>query len=249
MNFCGPWEIDKSCMNLPDGTPADVLERWQTVASELLFDGGGRRHGPCEVTVRPCVRRCDGGFTGPYRDAAGWHNAFCGCREDCSCTTLSEVVLDGPVNSIVQVTVDGTELMPEHYRLDLVGTQYRLVDLDGVFPICQDFNADCTEVGSFCITYEMGLLVSELGIAAVSELTEQLVRACTGAKCQLPANVTSVVRRGITINFTAPALEWMRSLRMVAAWLDSVNPRGLTSASSVWSPDVPRTRQTLPQGS
>lgn len=250
MNFCGPWEIDESCMDLPDDVPADVLARWQMVASELLWAASGRRYGPCEVTVRPCVRRCEGGPTGPYRDAAGWHNSFCGCRDDCGCTTLSEVTLEGPVAGIVQVTIDGDELMPEHYRLDLIGDSYRLVRLDGTWPTCQDLLADCEEVGSFCVTYEQGLVLSDLAIAAVSELTAELVKACTPkCQCKLPANVTSVVRRGVTVNFTPAALEWMRALRMVAGFLDAANPAGLSSASSVWSPDLPQRRTVLPQGS
>lgn len=248
MPACGVWDLDDSCTDLPEGASEELIAHWQQVATDLLWAASGRRYGLCEVTVRPCLRSCySAGLPVPYKGSDGaWRNIGCGCGSDCSCTSLCEVILDGPVAEVTQVLIDGTELMAENWRLDRVGDSYRLLRTDGsCWPTCQDFTADCDEEGSFCVTYERGLDPGVLGSAAVTELTDQLVKACLGAKCQLPANVTSVTRRGVTITFTPPALEWMRSLRMVAAFLDSVNPNGLTSASSVWSPDVPRTRERV----
>lgn len=257
MPVCEPYTItlDDECCVLPDEATEEQIEYWQAVASEMLWVGSGRRVGLCPVTVRACVRNCGGGsgLPVPYKGADGaWRNfSACGCSDGCSCTSLSEVVLDGPVAEVVEVTIDGTALAEDSYRLDKVGTSWRLLRTDGdVWPACQDMTADCGEVGSFCITYLQGIEPGVLAIAAATELTCQLVKACIPSckTCRLPANVQSVVRRGVAIQFDT-ARTWMRNLPEVAMFLDSVNPEGLTSASGVWSPDVAQARITQVSGS
>lgn len=253
---CAPWEIDDlACCDLPDGTSEELIARWQAVASEVLWVGSGRRWGTCPVTVRPCLRRCGGGsgLPVPYRDADGaWRNlSACGCHDDCSCVELSEVVLEGPVASVTEVSVDGAILGEDAYRLDKVGSGWRLLRTDGGrWPSCQDMTLDCDQFGSFCVTYEQGIELDVLAIAAVSELTCELVKACIpGCKtCRLPKNVQSLTRRGVTITFD-DSVSWLKQLPMVNAFLSATNPEGLTSASSVWSPDVARPRITQAQGS
>ncbi|GAA3786672.1 hypothetical protein GCM10022226_00990 [Sphaerisporangium flaviroseum] len=62
----------------------------------------------------------------------------------------------------------------------------------GCWPDCSDMTAPCGEAGAFCVTYRTGLVLDEDAIAAVSELTCQLVLACLppGTKgcdtCRLP---------------------------------------------------------------
>lgn len=257
MPLCESYPItldDACCTGIEDAT-AEQIEYWQAIASEMLWYGSGMRVGLCPVTVRPCVRRCGGGsgLPVPYKGSDGaWRNySACGCHDDCSCTELSEVVLDGPVDSIVEVSIDGIPLSEDAYRLDKVGTGWRLLRTDGTpWPDCQDMNADCGDNGSWCITYMQGIEPGVLAIAAATDLACQLIRACIpGCKtCTLPANVQSVVRRGVAIQFDT-ARTWIRTLPTVAAFLDSVNPKGLTSASGVWSPDVIQRRVTQVAGS
>jgi hypothetical protein len=201
------------------------------------------------------VRRCGGGsgLPVPYKGADGvWRNhSACGCSDGCSCTALSEVVLDGPVAEVVEVTIDGVAVPEDSYRLDKVGTAWRLLRTDGdVWPDCQDMTADCADTGSWCITYMQGIDPGVLAIAAATELTCELVKACvpTCKTCRLPKNVQAVVRRGVTITFE-DSVSWLKQLPMVNAFLTAVNPEGLTSASGVWSPDVAQFRITQASGS
>lgn len=246
---CEVFEYDPACCDLPDDTDQDLIDKWQAVSTDILYAAGGYRHGLCEVTVRPCLRNCGGGFgiPFPYKDADGaWHNFNpCGCRELCSCTALCEVVLPGPVAEITEV-FDGEVLAEDSYRLDKVGDEYRLLRVDGsCWPECQDFTVACGEVGAFCVTYMKGIALDNLGVAANSQLTCELVKSCLpNCPCLLPKNVAAVTRRGVAITFDT-AKPWLRALPMVAAWLDAVNPNGLMSGSSVWSPDLPPSRETV----
>lgn len=250
MGACSVWDIDLDCCDLPDNVEQATIDTWQAVATDILWYASGQRYGVCEVTVRPCLRRCGGGsgfpFT-PYKGADGaWRNIGCGCIDDCSCVALSEIVLPGPVASIVSV-FDGAEELEEgiNFRLDTVGGQWRLVRVDGgAWPECSDMTAECGTAGAFCVTYEQGIEVDALGTQAVTQLACQLIRACIpGCKCDLPKNVQSVVRRGVAITFDNSS-SWIRSLPLVDQWLTAVNPNGLMSASSAWSPDVGHARIT-----
>jgi hypothetical protein len=246
---CQTWNFEPTCCDLPDDTDPDLVAYWQAISSEILWAASGRRQGLCEVTVRPCLRRCGGSFGFvPYKGGDGqWRNfATCGCIDTCSCVELCEVVLEGPVAEVTEVLIDGIPLGASQYRVDLVGGQYRLLRVDGAcWPDCSDLTADCGSTGAFCVTYLKGIPLDALAIAANSELTCELTKACIpGCKtCRLPSNVSSVVRRGVAITFDN-SKAWLKSLPMVAAFLDAVNPRGLTSASTVWSPDLPAVRLT-----
>lgn len=248
MPNCASWPIETDCCDLPDGV--DIDERWVEIASGILWYGSGMRVGTCPVTIRPCLRRCGGGsgfpWT-PYKGADGqWRNLGCGCIDDCSCTALSEIVLPGPVASITEVVIDTDILDPSAYRLDTVNGGYRLVRVDGgSWPDCSDMTAECGELGSFCVTYEQGIEPDALAIAAVSEAACELTKACLDDcdTCRLPANAQLVARRGVAISLET-GIEWIRNLPMVAAFLDAVNPNGLQSKSTVFSPDISRPRIT-----
>ncbi|MEZ0073623.1 hypothetical protein [Planotetraspora sp. GP83] len=264
---CAPWPVDLCC-ELPDDLDPAIVERWQKVATQVLWALSGRRWGPsCPVTVRPCRRSClEGpglpitvrwGTAGPWVPYIGfdglWRNAsVCGCGSDCSCGQLCEVRLQGPVHDIVSVTVDGQELVPEAYRVD---SPALLVRTDGdCWPRCQDMAAPCTEPGTFCVTYRTGLPLDEAAVAAVSELTCQLVLACLppGTKgcgtCRLPGNVTRVIRQGVQVDMADPTTifaEGRTGLPLVDLWLQATNPDRLHSASRVLSPDVRPPRVTI----
>ncbi|MFI7467418.1 hypothetical protein [Nonomuraea sp. NPDC049646] len=259
---CEPWPVDLCC-KLPDDLDPAVIDRWQRVASQILWRMSGMRWGPCPVTVRPCRRACLESFPltvwwgtagpwVPYIGADGlWRNAsVCGCSSGCSCGELCEVYLPGPVYDVTEVTVDGQELVPEAYRVDAAG---RLVRTDGeCWPRCQDMAAPCGEPGTLYVTYRWGLPLDESAIAAVSELTCELIKACpevAGAcgTCRLPGNVTKLVRQGVQVEMADPTTvfaEGRTNLPLVDLWLHAVNPYRLNSPSRVLSPDFRRPRTT-----
>ncbi|WP_326768675.1 hypothetical protein OG978_32795 [Streptomyces sp. NBC_01591] len=263
---CDPWPVDLCCQ-LPEDLDQAVIDRWTRVASQTLWRLSGMRWGPCPVTVRPCRRACAdsspisfqaGAGTGPWVPYIGedgqWRNAsVCGCpSSDCSCGELCEVYLPGPVYDVVEVNEGGQILVPGiEYRVDAPG---KLVRLGGqCWMSCQDMAAPEGAPNTLTVTYRWGLPLDDAAIAAVSELTCQLILACLPpgtrgcGECRLPGNVTRVVRRGVEIEMADPTLiftEGRTGLPLTDLWIRTVNPGGLTSPSRVYSPDFRRPRIT-----
>lgn len=258
---CEPWDTELCCD--VDELDPDLVTRWATAASFILWALSGRRWGPsCPITVRPCRRRCmdsypmyvNWGGTGPWVPYLGvdgqWRNAsVCGCKQDCSCTELCEVRLDGPVFDIVEVNVGGTVLAGggADYRVDAPNL---LVRTDGeCWPDCQDMAAPAGDPGTFTVTYRTGLPLDAAAIAAVSELTCHLLKGCSPGTCGCKANrnVTKLNRQGYELELADPTLiysEGRTGLPMADLWLAAVNPYRMTSPSRVYSPDYKHPRVT-----
>jgi hypothetical protein len=263
--LCEPWPYRPGCCSAADEASAEDLLFWREVATSILFNLSGRRWGPsCPQTVRPCRRKClddwpitrVGAWNGspwiPYIGSDGlWRNAsVCGCRQDCSCTELCEVRLEGPVYDVLAVEIDGEALPASAYRVDAAGLLTRTDG--GCWPDCQDMGADLGAEGksTFGVTYRIGLPLDSAAIAAFSALVCHLIKGCGGVGacgCRLPQNVTRVQRQGVTQEMADPTELMTGGLTGVVEtdrWLAAVNPQGLTSPSRVWSPDYRRPRTT-----
>jgi hypothetical protein len=257
---CDPWPV-QLCCDVPEEMPEEEVERWQLIASQILWRLSGMRWGPsCPVTVRPCRKACldaapisfqTGAGTGPWIPYIGadgqWRNAsVCGCASDCSCGELCEIRLVGPVYDIVQIQDGDQVLVPEAYRVDVPNL---LVRTDGeCWPTCQDMAAPCGTEGTLCVTYRTGLPLDAAAIAAVSELTCHLMKGCTGGGscgCKANPNITRMTRQGVQWEKADPTLlysEGRTGLPSVDLWLHTVNPYRQMSASRVYSPDYRRPR-------
>jgi hypothetical protein len=237
------WPLDPACLTAEwDAFPPEVQGRAHALAATTLRRLSGYRVGGCPITVRPCIRGClnsallaERGW-GPSQLADGsWVNS-CGCQTDCSCTALCEVRLAAPVGPITWVKVDGVVVPPEDYRVDgdrLVWTGSG----ECPWPICQDLASDDTEVGTFAVRYLNAHAPDALAAYAAGVLAMEFAKACTGGKCRLPANVTSVSRQGVSYEMTAGSFPSGRTgIREIDAWLGLWNPEGMRQASTVWWP-------------
>lgn len=260
---CEPWPADFTCCPGAETATEEQLLRARAIATEILWSLSGRRYGPmCPITIRPCLRACADGsglFAGalwgspwiPYVDGAGvWRNAsVCGCKQDCSCTELSEIALEGYVYDIVSVMEGAVTLDPADYRVDYAGG-WRLVRTDGeTWPTCQDMAAEVGEANTLAVTYRTGLPLGPAGEAAMGALACHLLRECTpgACTCKLPANATRVSRQGVEIEFTEATelrLHGWTGIPAADAWLRAVNPYGQSSPSRVYSVDYRRPRFT-----
>jgi hypothetical protein len=258
---CTPWDAiwPQSC-DLSTATPAITGYALQA-ATEVLWSLSGQRFGLCTVTLRPCRRECSevpwpGGqwpatwpgqtYPLPVWINGEWLNLTCGvCVQGCSCATISEAVLPAPVYDIVQVKLDGSPMVTGSYRID----DYRLlVRTDGdMWPVCNNLALADTEVGTWSVTARFGEVPTTLASIAVGELACEFVKALTGAECQLPYTVTSLVRQGVSLTFDNPSEELKNGftgLRFVDMFINTYNPGGLRSRSRVYDIDGPGFRLT-----
>jgi hypothetical protein len=243
-----PWPIDDTCLP-PEWDTLDepTKDRSIAFASATLHRLTGYRVGGCPVTVRPCRSSCTdtsvlpsywyyGGHFLPHIAAGGvWVNS-CGCTTDCSCEELCEVSLPPPVGEVQEVVVDGTlitDYVVSGNKVTWVG------DGECPWPTCQDLTLPDTEVGTFSITYLNSWPVDGLGAYAAGILAGEFAKACTGTKCRLPANVTTVSRQGITYDVAAGTFpNGTTGIREVDAFIGMWNPSALRQQTRVWSPDL-----------
>ena len=231
---------------VPLRTMRDEIEE---AATAYLWNWTGKAYGLCEVEVRPCRADCDATDWTTYRGWAGrpdpllpshgdgwafapalvggsWRNVTCfGCGDRCSCTELEAVVLPGPVDSIVTVTIDGETLDPAAYRVD---DRKTLVRTDGeAWPACQDLAADIGEEGTWSVRYRWGVPVPSGGQIAAGVLACEMAKAWNrDQSCGLPERITNqVTREGITVTILDQfeGLEAGRTgLWLVDSWVASI---------------------------
>ena len=256
---CSPWPVYFTC-DVSAYSPAATGQAVQ-LATDLLWGLSGRQFGTCTVTTRPCREECAG--EGPFGgalypwlptssvaqigwDTSWWFEAGCGSCDfgSCSCNRISQIRLPSPVNQVVQVKVDGSPLVTGAYRLD---NNRLLLRTDGqMWPRCNDLNLDDTHSGTWSVTASYGEDVPQSGQVAMGQLTCEILKAMNGQDCQLPANVTQLIRQGVTI--TMPSIGELldnhrTGLYLVDLFLQAVNPNKLVQRSRVYSPDRPPVRR------
>lgn len=258
------WPVNTAVCPSFDTWPPEVQAQSISMAGAAMRMLTGFRVGGCPVTIRPCRKGCGGGqtwaefpvsgpgtwpggwgssITNPTVINGNWWNITCGCGVDnCSCTTVCEVVLPGYAADVT-VLLDGVEVDDTAYRVD---DGNRLVRTDGdCWPLCQDMNADVDQLGTFAVTYTPGIAVDGWGAYAAGVLACEFASAIGGDSCRLPPNVTQIVRLGVTITIGQQTFPGgMTGIREVDEYVSYWNPNRLTSPSVVYSPDVKYGRTT-----
>lgn len=248
---CSDWPVKWPC-DISTYSPA-ITGSAVRMATETLWAFTGRQFGLCSVTLRPCRSDCQSGsfyddfgppwsygyYPRPALIGGLWFNLTCGsCTTGCSCTYVPEVKLPAPVYRIVEIKIDGSPLVTGAYRLD---DNRIVVRTDGGdWPLCNDLTLDDTDVGTWSITAEYGQLVPEGGAWAVGELACEILRAISGEECRLPANVTNLVRQGVTM--TMPSVTELFDKRQTGLYLVDMfiatwNPHKLSRRSRLYSVD------------
>ena len=248
---CTPWitgddVMDCCSVETTDGTIFDLAAE---KASDVLFELSGRLFaGECgPKKVRPYCHGCScghqilarGHIVAPY-------GSYCDfCLVSCS---PSLVKLPGvPVRAISEVKINGSVLAVGEYRLHQKRYAMRLNSTR--WPIRQNLTIADTNDNTFSITYTYGEDPPEVGIEAATELACELYKACANVgECQLPTGVARLVRQGITIERSFLQRDrqtgaWRTGLRLVDAFLNAYNPRGIMRRPVFWSPSGPQYAQ------
>lgn len=248
---CQPfWEANTACCPEWDALDSTLQFRalslaWGTIRALTAGMVGG-----CPVLVRPCLTtdpctECMGGTWHPYVDANGdWKNCQKRRDMDCSCCSISEIVLPGRGAALEYVTIDGYFLDLRTFRID---NQLKVVRQDGRgFPKCQNMGAPAGAIGTMVISYIPGIAPTAAGLWAVGVLACEFQKACSGGKCRLPGGVTALARQGMSMDIVASAFAGgTTGIREVDAYVAQVNPHGLKTASAVWSPDLEQSKHRI----
>lgn len=258
---CEPWELE--CADFPDGTTSE-LEAFATMAAtEALWHRTKRQFGLCTVTLRPCRKDCFPDWpwipTSGWADLTGesypfpalvggaWINVACGtCTSGCSCSRVSEIRLPYPVNSIIEVKVDGVALPASSYRVDNFSLLVRLDDED--WPRCNDLNREDTEPDTWSVTAQYGDDVPQLGKLAAGQLAVEIAKRCVNASgCLIPAgSVQEITRQGVKKVFF-DANQAFKGGLIGLTWADmfikTFNPTGSSPATIYTGLDGPPLRR------
>lgn len=229
-------------------------------ATEVLWALSGQRFGTCDVTLRPCRDSCaegygtwddwggkynpGGSFTGgprPWWWNGVWANVCASCTGVCSCTALDRARLPAPAREVVEVKLDGLVMNPSAYRLD--ENRYLVRTDGGLWPVCQSMNLADDRPGTWSVRVRVGEDVPMIGRRAVAQLAAEFAKDCAGEECQVPFDVVSLSRQGVTLDFGNPEAQQvdymvrLLGLRMVRLFLASYNPEKLTGRGKAYDVD------------
>lgn len=240
MTSCVPWPIESGCCTGWDELDPALQERSTELAWSTLRTLTAGRVGNCPVTVRPCLQSpcdaCSVEWVTPRIYHGEWINSVCG-TDPCSCARMCEIVLPGPVAEITAVEWSGQPLPLSAFRID---NGNRLVRQDGeCWPSCQRMDQPLGAPCTLGVTYVPGVVPGPTGEWAAGVLACEYSKACTGAKCRLPATVTSIARSGVAMEFAEGLFSnGQTGIREVDAFILSINPHALLTPPRVWSPDL-----------
>ena len=195
MAVCDPWATEADLIEC--GCDDSLLDPDRVAsaidaASEWLDIETSHRFGVCTYTERPC-RRCGCSLPG-----------FCGCDGE----SILELTY-GPIVGTPTVTIDGAA-----FSSFTVLTPNMLVRTDDeAWPSCQSLTSGRGTV----VTYDAGVPVSDLARLAAADLAIEILKACAGRTCSLPAGTTTLNRRGVTVTLDPESAG--RSLPRVAMLL------------------------------
>ena len=212
--------------------PAPICPTWDTlteaqqdmamnIATLVMWSATGRRYGPCQITIRPCQSKewaetyraypvwwASQNYGGPmpYLDGGVWRN--CGCGAGCCCRVHCEIILPGPVASIVSVVVHGETIPASQYRVDVVEGSYRLVRTSGgCWPTCQDLNENADGLHAFVVTFTRGDPVPQSVLDATGLLSCEFGKQIAGADCGLPPRLQALTRQGVSAEFVVNEID------------------------------------------
>lgn len=225
-----PWPVDPESCGLGDLDPeSPVFKNSVATASSIMARLSAYTVGTCEVELRPL-------------------NLCRECRTWC-CGGTDGLYLRGPYHLGVW-DVFNVRLGPDDYplnswRFDRDTKMLWRVPPD-VWPTRDEKWSAPGEGEAFVVDAMIGVPPDAWALDVASRLTKELVLSCTGGKCRLPSNTTSVTSSGITIRLRDQEINTF--IPELGAWVHAVNPHGARLPGAVFSPEVSESPLRHPNG-
>ena len=226
-----PWPVDPTSCGLADLDPETPLfTNSVATASSIMTRLSAYTVGTCEVEIRP-LHQC--------RE----------CRKWC-CGGADGLHLKGPFSipvwDVTRVRLGPDEYPTTSWRFDREEQMLWRVPPD-VWPKKDEKWSNAGEGEAFVIDAEIGTPPDAWALDVAARLTKELYLSCTGAKCRLPSNVTTVTSQGITVRLRDDEVNTF--IPELGAWMHSVNPHNARLPGAVFSPDIGAARRGTLSGS
>lgn len=215
-----PWSVDAEGCGLSDLDPLSPLFlNAVATASSIMTRLSAYTIGTCETEIRPL-------------------NLCRECRTWC-CGGADGLYLKGPF-SIGVWDVTRVRLGPDEYPL----TSWRFDRDDKMlwrvppdtWPL-KDEKWSAPGVGeAFVVDAVIGVPPDAWALDVAGRLVKELYLSCTGSKCRLPSNVTTVTASGITVRLRDDEVNTF--IPELGAWVHAVNPHGARLPGAVFSPEI-----------
>lgn len=164
------------------------------------------------------------------------------CRSWC-CGGADAIRLVGPFSipvwDVTRVRLGALEYDLRTWRFDRDTKMLYRVPPD-VWPKRDEKWSNPGEGEAFVIDAEIGVPPDPWALDVAARLVKELYLSCTGGKCRLPSNVTTVTSQGITVRLRDDEVNTF--IPELGAWMHSVNPHGARLPGAVFSPDLATAR-------
>jgi len=215
-----PWPVDTESCGLTDLDPETPLFiQSVAAASSIMTRLSAYTIGTCEAELRPL-------------------NLCRECRTWC-CGGADSIYLKGPfgidVWDVTRVRLGADEYLANTWRFDKETRLLWRVPPD-VWPQRDEKWSAAGEGEAFVVNAIVGVPADAWALDVASRLVKELYASCTGGKCRLPSNVTTVTSQGITVRLRDDEVNHF--IPELAAWVNAVNPHGARLPAIVMSPEV-----------
>lgn len=220
-----PWPVDPAACQISGLDPEDpIFVKAVETASSIMTRLSAYTVGICEAQIRPL-------------------NMCRECRTWC-CGGSDALYISGPfsipVKEVITVRLGATEYEPETWHFDRETQMLYRVPPD-VWPKRDERWSAPGQGEAFVVDALVGSEPDAWANDVLVRLVKELVLSCTGGKCRLPSNVTTVTSQGITVRLRDHEVNTF--IPELGAWTHSVNPHGARLPAAVFSPDIAPSRR------
>ena len=222
-----PWPVDHDAcevlgLNIEPDDP--IFLKAVGTASSIMTRLSAYTVGICEAQIRPL-------------------NMCRECRTWC-CGGADSLYLNGPfsipVREVTTVRLGATEYDPKTWHFDPEMQMLYRVPPE-VWPKRDEKWSAPGQGEAFVVDALVGSRPDDWANDVLVRLVKELVLSCTGGKCRLPSNVTTVTGQGITVRLRDNEVNTF--IPELGAWTNSVNPHGARIPAAVFSPDIAPSRR------
>lgn len=225
-----PWPVDADSCGLTDLDPeSPVFLSSVATASSIMTRLSAYTVGTCETEIRP-LKLC--------RECRSW-----------CCGGTDAIYLSGPFDldvwDVDRVRLGADEYPLNTWRFDREEKMLYRVPPD-TWPERDERWSDAGEGEAFVVDAVIGVPPDAWALDVAARLVKELYLSCTGSKCRLPSNVTTVTSQGITVRLRDNEVNTF--IPELGAWTAAVNPHGARLPGAVFSPDIAPSRRGSHRG-